>query len=123
VPGLVLGSESSVGNGAGTGLGVGLGIVGVPPGELRRDSSISAVFRDNCQPPPLAGVNSIGNVNAPVFGRAVLTLIVAITLDGFLSDHTRLVAGEGHRQVAAVAQRVAENLSKLPTVSGVSRLR
>jgi hypothetical protein len=40
----------------------------------------------------LAGVNSIGNVNAPVFGRAVLTLIVAVTLDGFLSDHARLVA-------------------------------
>jgi hypothetical protein len=39
-------------------------------------------------------VNSIGKVNPPVFPRAGLTLTVAITLDGFLSDHAMLFAAK-----------------------------
>jgi hypothetical protein len=39
-------------------------------------------------------VNSIGNVNLPLFPRGVLMLTVAITLDGFLSDHARLFAAK-----------------------------
>jgi hypothetical protein len=37
-------------------------------------------------------VNSIGKVNAPLLPRGVWTLTVAITLDGFLSDHATLFA-------------------------------
>jgi hypothetical protein len=37
-------------------------------------------------------VNSIGNVKLPRFALAVLTLMLAITLDGFLSDHAMLFA-------------------------------
>jgi len=58
---------------------------------LPRANSISAVRRDNCQP-PWKGVNSIGNVNAPLLPRGVLTLMVAITLDGFLSDQAMSLA-------------------------------
>ena len=72
------------------GAGGGAGAGGVDAGELSRASSISAVRRDNCQP-PWKGVNSIGNVNA-WFGWAVLTRIEAITLDGFLSDQAMLSA-------------------------------
>ncbi len=39
-------------------------------------------------------MNSIGKVNAPVFPRGLLTLTVAITLDGFLSDHAMLFAAK-----------------------------
>ncbi len=47
--------------------------------------SISAVFRESCQP-PWKGANSIGNVNFGLFGCAVLTVTVETTWDGFLSD-------------------------------------
>jgi hypothetical protein len=39
-------------------------------------------------------VNSIGKVNLPLFPRGVLMLTVAITLDGFLSDHAMLFAAK-----------------------------
>jgi hypothetical protein len=81
------------GGGAGAGLGGGLGGGAVADGELPRANSISAVRRDNCQP-PWKGVNSIGKVNLPLFPRGVLMLTVAMTLDGFLSDHARLFAAK-----------------------------
>jgi hypothetical protein len=99
------GAEEGAGGGAGAGLGGGLGggaVAGlggglgggaVADGELPRANSISAVRRDNCQP-SWNGVNSIGKVNAPFFPRGVLTLTVAITLDGFLSDHAMLFAAK-----------------------------
>src|SRR6201998_226812 len=73
--------------GAGPGAGRGAGVVGA--GELPRASSISAVCRESCHPPwgGGQGVNSIGNVNLRLFACEVLTSIVAITLDGCLSDH------------------------------------
>ena len=39
-------------------------------------------------------MNSIGNVNAPLFPRGLWTVMVAITLDGFLSDHAMLFAAK-----------------------------
>ena len=82
-------SGAGAGGGAGAGAGLGAGVVTVD--ELPRAHSISAVRRDNCQP-PWKGLNSIGKVNLPLFAWAVLTLTVAVTLDGFLSDHAMLFA-------------------------------
>jgi hypothetical protein len=65
----------------------------VADGEFPRANSISAVRRDNCQP-PWKGVNSIGKVNAPFLPCEVVMLTVAITLDGFLSDHSMLFAAK-----------------------------
>lgn len=60
-------------------------------GDWPRANSISAVRRDNCQP-PWKGVNSIGKVKFGLFACAVLTVTVAITCDGFLSDQATLFA-------------------------------
>ena len=87
------GAGDGVGSGAGGAAGAGLGGGAVADGELPRASSISAVRRDNCQP-PWNGVNSIGKVNAPLCPRGVVMLTVAITLDGFLSDHAMLFAAK-----------------------------
>ena len=55
-------------------------------GDLPRANSISAVFRDNCQP-PWNGANSIGKVKLALLACAVWTTMLALTLAGFLSDH------------------------------------
>ncbi|CNI10670.1 Uncharacterised protein [Mycobacterium tuberculosis] len=54
-------------------------------------SSICAVRFDSCQP-PWNGANSMGKVNTPLLARAVLTVTVACTSAGFLSDHAMLSA-------------------------------
>jgi hypothetical protein len=61
--------------------------------DLPRANSISAVFRDSCQP-PWNGVNSIGKVKLALLAWAVWTTMVAFTLAGFLSDHATSFAAK-----------------------------
>ena len=117
-PGAGAGGGAGAGPGAGAGAGPGGGGAGWSrrAGELPRASSISAVCRDNCQP-PWKGVNSIGKVNVALFAWAVLTRDSGHHVGRILVRPRDVVRHKGHRQVAVVAKRVGE------LVQGVRALR
>jgi hypothetical protein len=73
---------------------------------------------ESCQP-HCEGANSIGNVNTPLVARAVLTVTVATTSAGFLSDHAMLSATKVIGWYP-LSRKAFVKLSRVAALSGVA---